>query len=108
MIPFFDKVQKPSVLENTVNRFRKRGIILPTFAQQQNPELIPQRIKQKLKKNRELPQKKHPEKKTNNNKDRISGTRPKKTSLKERESWEKRPGRSERRSHPIQKRSSEK
>ena len=34
---------------NAINRFRKKGIILPTFQQQQNPETIPETIKQKLK-----------------------------------------------------------
>ncbi|MDP2423220.1 MAG: pyridoxal-phosphate dependent enzyme [Bacteroidales bacterium] len=37
------------ILENTIQRFRERKIILPTFAQMRNPGLIPDRIKQQLK-----------------------------------------------------------
>ena len=40
---------KQEVLKKTVARFRERGIILPTFAQMQNPKLIPEKIKSKLK-----------------------------------------------------------
>jgi len=49
MIEIIDTVKNPQALENAVNRFRERGIILPTFQQQQNPELIPEKIKGKLK-----------------------------------------------------------
>ncbi len=38
-----------AVLQKTVALCRERGIILPTFAQQRNPELIPQAIKDRLK-----------------------------------------------------------
>ena len=47
-----------SIIENIVNtqtrakaiaRFREKGILLPTFAQQRNPDLIPEKIKEKLK-----------------------------------------------------------
>lgn len=38
------------VRANTVKRFRERNIILPTFKQLINPELIPAEIKQKLSK----------------------------------------------------------
>ena len=36
-------------LERTVVRARERGIIIPTFAQMRNPDLIPEKIKEKLK-----------------------------------------------------------
>lgn len=35
-------------LERTVKRCRERNIIIPTFAEQRNPELIPEKIKQEL------------------------------------------------------------
>jgi cysteine synthase A len=50
MIQLTDKITNKNALENAVKRFRERGIILPTFEQQRNPELIPQKIKDKLKK----------------------------------------------------------
>jgi cysteine synthase len=37
------------VLENTIKRARERNIILPTFAQQKDPSLIPAKIVEKLK-----------------------------------------------------------
>ncbi len=37
------------VLEKAVERAKERNIIIPTFAQQRNPELIPEKIKEKLK-----------------------------------------------------------
>lgn len=49
MIEIIDRVTNPKALENAVKRFRDKGIILPTFQQQQNPELIPEKIKEKLK-----------------------------------------------------------
>jgi len=49
MIPIIDRVFDPVVLEKTVARFREKNIILPTFAEQCEPELIPARIKDKLK-----------------------------------------------------------
>ncbi len=49
MIQPIDKISNPKALENAINRYRNNKIILPTFAQQQNPELIPQKIKDKLK-----------------------------------------------------------
>ncbi len=36
-------------LERTIKRARERNIIIPTFAEQKNPELIPDKIKDKLK-----------------------------------------------------------
>ena len=50
MIQLIDEIADGKVLENAVKRFRERGIILPTFEQQQNPELIPKKIKDQLKK----------------------------------------------------------
>ena len=38
------------VLEKAVKRARERNIIIPTFKQQRNPELVPEKIKEKLKK----------------------------------------------------------
>jgi len=35
-------------LENTIKRARERNIIIPTFAQMRNPELVPEKIKQEL------------------------------------------------------------
>ncbi|OLS18439.1 MAG: Cysteine synthase [Candidatus Heimdallarchaeota archaeon LC_3] len=37
-------------LENAVKRAREQNIIIPTFAQQKNPDLIPKKIKDELKK----------------------------------------------------------
>jgi hypothetical protein len=39
----------PDRLENTIKRARERNIIIPTFAQMKNPDLIPARIKEELK-----------------------------------------------------------
>lgn len=49
MIEIINKVTNEKALENAVKRFRERGIILPTFEQQRNPELIPDKIKNQLK-----------------------------------------------------------
>jgi len=40
---------QPEVIKRTAARCRERGIMLPTFAQLRNPELIPPAIKRKLK-----------------------------------------------------------
>lgn len=50
MIKTIDKVTNEKALQNAVKRFKERGIILPTFKQQRNPELIPRKIKDQLKK----------------------------------------------------------
>jgi hypothetical protein len=50
MIEIINKVTNEKALENAVKRFRERGIILPTFEQQRNPELIPDKIKKSIKK----------------------------------------------------------
>jgi len=49
MIQIIDKVVNKQVLENSIKRFREKGIILPTFAEMRNPELVPEKIKNKLK-----------------------------------------------------------
>jgi len=38
----------PDRLENTIKRARERNIIIPTFAQMKNPDLIPEKIKKEL------------------------------------------------------------
>ena len=39
----------PEVIKRTAARCRERGIVLPTFAQLRNPDLIPPAIRRKLK-----------------------------------------------------------
>ncbi len=48
MIELIDKVVDTTTLEKTALRFAEKGIILPTFAQMKNPDLIPGAIKDKL------------------------------------------------------------
>jgi cysteine synthase A len=49
MIQIIDHIVDRKILEKSAKRFSEKGIILPTFAQLQNPELIPSGIKNKLK-----------------------------------------------------------
>ena len=49
MIKLIDKVTNEKALQNAVNRFKEKGILLPTFKQQRNPESVPQKIKDQLK-----------------------------------------------------------
>ncbi|MCX6582767.1 MAG: pyridoxal-phosphate dependent enzyme [Candidatus Aminicenantes bacterium] len=49
MIEIIDKVVDRTILLKSVKRFREKGIILPTFAQMKNPDLVPAKIKEKLK-----------------------------------------------------------
>ena len=49
MIQIIDKVKNEKALQNAVQRFKDRKIILPTFEQQKHPELIPDKIKNHLK-----------------------------------------------------------
>ena len=49
MIRPIDTITGETALENAVRRFTEKGIILPTFRQQINPELIPQKILDRLK-----------------------------------------------------------
>jgi cysteine synthase len=48
MTPSLTK-NKNVMLENAIERYRQKGIILPTFKQQQYPELIPDKVKNHLK-----------------------------------------------------------
>jgi hypothetical protein len=41
------KINK-KVLENTINQCRERNILIPTYKQMKNPELVPDKIKQEL------------------------------------------------------------
>ena len=45
---YIDLTKIEDRLERTVNRACERNIIIPTFAQQKNPELVPQKIKEEL------------------------------------------------------------
>ena len=49
MIPIVDKVVNPEVRDRAVERCREKNIILPTFEEMKNPELIPDSIKDRLK-----------------------------------------------------------
>ncbi len=49
MIKLITEVTNEKALENAIQRFKKEGIILPTFAQMRNPDLIPEKIKDQLK-----------------------------------------------------------
>ncbi|MCD4735241.1 MAG: hypothetical protein K8R53_04305, partial [Bacteroidales bacterium] len=40
---------KDEILKNTINRCREKHIIIPTYKQMRNPELIPVKIREKLK-----------------------------------------------------------
>ncbi|HNW89881.1 MAG TPA: pyridoxal-phosphate dependent enzyme [Bacteroidales bacterium] len=44
-----EKIVNEKYLESAINRAKEKGIILPTFEQMQNPDLIPEKIKDKLK-----------------------------------------------------------
>jgi len=44
-----DRVENQKVLDKTIEHFRTRDIILPTFEEQRNPELIPDGVKKRLK-----------------------------------------------------------
>ncbi|MFO7873141.1 MAG: pyridoxal-phosphate dependent enzyme [Bacteroidales bacterium] len=48
MIKPIDKVVDEKARRNAVERFREKGIILPTFEQQRDPSRIPDKIKEKL------------------------------------------------------------
>lgn len=49
MIELIKDIKNEQVLENAVKRYREKQIILPTFKQLRNPELVPEKIKEKLK-----------------------------------------------------------
>jgi len=40
---------KEQILANTIQRCKERGIIIPTYKQMRNPELIPEKIQNELK-----------------------------------------------------------
>jgi len=50
MIHFPDKIVNEKNYQRAVVCFKDQQIILPTFEQQRNPELIPEKIKMKLRK----------------------------------------------------------
>ena len=43
-----DQIINKEVLAKTIQRCRERNIIIPTYKQMRNPELIPEKIKEKL------------------------------------------------------------
>lgn len=49
MIELIEKIKNKDILHKTSKIFKEKGIILPTFAQMKNPDLIPGEIKDKLK-----------------------------------------------------------
>lgn len=49
MIQLTDKIVNPAARQKAIERFREKGIVLPTFAQMRNPELVPEKIKTQLK-----------------------------------------------------------
>lgn len=49
MIKIENKIANKSVLANAVKRAKEKGVILPTFEQMKNPNLVPANIKSKLK-----------------------------------------------------------
>jgi cysteine synthase len=49
MIQIINKVVNPDIRKKAIDRFREKGIVLPTFAQMRDPGLIPDKIKNKLK-----------------------------------------------------------
>ncbi|HNV95883.1 MAG TPA: pyridoxal-phosphate dependent enzyme, partial [Bacteroidales bacterium] len=49
MIKVETKIVNPEARKRAIERFREKGILLPTFAQMKNPDLIPEKIKNHLK-----------------------------------------------------------
>ena len=49
MIQLTDSIVNPAARQKAIERFREKGIVLPTFAQMRNPELVPEKIKDHLK-----------------------------------------------------------
>jgi len=45
----FTLKENPSVISKNVKRCREKGILIPTFAQMKNPDLIPAKVKDRLK-----------------------------------------------------------
>lgn len=50
MITPINQIVNPDARQRAIERFRERGIVLPTFAQMRNPQLVPEKIKENLKK----------------------------------------------------------
>ncbi len=48
MIPFIEDVIDPAARAKAVERYRERGIVLPTFAQQRDPQLVPEKVRARL------------------------------------------------------------
>ncbi len=49
MIEFTDRITNEKARENAIRRFREKEIILPLFSQQKDPDLIPDKVKDRLK-----------------------------------------------------------
>lgn len=49
MISLSNQIVNPAARQKAIERFREKGIILPTFSQMRNPELVPGKIKESLK-----------------------------------------------------------
>lgn len=49
MIKIDNRIKNKKALDNAIKRFRERKILLPTFEQMKNPNLIPDKVKNKLK-----------------------------------------------------------
>jgi cysteine synthase len=49
MIKLTDKIVNQAARQKAIERFREKGIVLPTFTQMRNPELVPEKIKKQLK-----------------------------------------------------------
>ena len=45
----FELKYRKDVLAKTIKRCKEKGILIPTFAQMKNPDLIPAKVKDKLK-----------------------------------------------------------
>lgn len=49
MIPITNHIVNPAARRKAIERFREKSIVLPTFAQMRNPDLVPEKIKKNLK-----------------------------------------------------------
>ena len=48
MIPIIDHVVDPEIRARAIQRYRERGIVLPTFAQMKDPSLVPESVQKRL------------------------------------------------------------
>ena len=48
MITTINHIVNPEARRKAIERFREKGIVLPTFAQMRNPELVPEKVKESL------------------------------------------------------------